>query len=103
MKFGRQRTMTEDAYTISLPCEPGSSGELKIGNFSRVSDYPLYTSPGLFCRFSAESNSNACSNVTCRHLLQKVSRVARKHVFRVSDRVRQKPGCTATDDGYLEA
>ena len=33
-------------------------------------------------------------------VLRYLSRVLRKPVFGVSDQVRHKPGCTATEDGY---
>ena len=33
--------------------------------------------------------------------INKMSLVVRKPVFSVSDQVRHKPGCTATEDGYM--
>ena len=52
----------------------------------------------------SEPRSKACIFVGVGHIQVKVTSdpclVVRKPVFRVSDQVRHKPGCTATEDGW---
>ena len=65
-----------------------------------------YFNPPQSCRDAADHIAQVFIHQCYRNILvQKLSQghmslVVRKQVFRVSDQVRHKPGCTATEDGY---
>ena len=48
---------------------------------------------------SAAQNSKKIIKLSVKHFQNEMSLVLRKPVFGVSDQVRHKPGCTATEDG----
>ena len=87
----------EHGYTISSPCEPDGSGELKIYVSIISNDQEQVQSEPV----SSQGNKAGLNIIqyTVYHCTQLYERPRGKTINVVSEQVRHKQGCTNTEDG----
>ena len=85
-------------YKLEIVCTLNNNKRVTYSACTfRVNSNLLLTVACEFQFFTNHINYTRCQKF--KHCLNVMSLVVRKPVFRVSDQVRHKPGCTAIEDG----